>query len=228
MEKQTINVPDTEEFARTRTRRDFFKSLAVVGAGAGAGSILLSKAAFGQAPTMVPTTDAEIANFALAIEYLEANVLYPAGLESGLLSAEARDVVAQLVDIEAQHRDGLIAIIPELGGTPIEMPQFTLPDEIFQSEETFLQASLLRESSDVGFLLANGPRIQNRKFLAAGASFSGAEGQNVVALKNLLGVVPPASEAFPAALTEDEILTTLAPYLGMGSMMDTGGPSSNG
>ena len=63
MENLKINVPGAQEFARPRTRRDFFKSLAVAGAGATAASMLLSGKASAQ------TSDVDIANFALTLEY---------------------------------------------------------------------------------------------------------------------------------------------------------------
>ena len=40
----------------------------------------------------------------------------------------------------------------------------------------------------------------------------------------LLGVVPYANEAFPKALTLDEVSAAVAPFMG-GQMMSTGGPA---
>ncbi len=48
MEKHTVNVPDVEGFARPRTRRDFFKTLAVASAGAAGAGLFTSKKAFAQ------------------------------------------------------------------------------------------------------------------------------------------------------------------------------------
>jgi hypothetical protein len=39
----------------------------------------------------------------------------------------------------------------------------------------------------------------------------------------LLGVVPYANEAFPEALTLDEVSAAVAPFMG-GEMLSTGGP----
>src|ERR671913_531793 len=141
MKNHTIDVPGTQELARPRSRRDFFKSLAVAGAGATAASMLLSKEASAK------TDDVDIANFALTLEYLEAE-FYAMAVDSGVLSGDALGVVENLADHEAQHVD---------------------------------------------------------------------------ALNWLLGVVPYANEAFPKALTLDEVSAAVAPFMG-GKMMSTGGP----
>ena len=54
-----IDVPDAHELARPRIRRDFFKTLAVAGAGATAASMLFSGRASAE------TSDMDIAHFAL-------------------------------------------------------------------------------------------------------------------------------------------------------------------
>ena len=81
-----INVPGAQELARPRTRRDFFKTLAVAGAGAIAASMLFSGKAFAK------TDDVDIANFALSLEYLEAD-FYARSLDAGVLSGDALGVV---------------------------------------------------------------------------------------------------------------------------------------
>ena len=45
----------------------------------------------------------------------------------------------------------------------------------------------------------------------------------MVAINWLLGVVPYANEAFPKALTLDEVSAAVAPFMG-GEMLSTGGP----
>ncbi len=223
--RKEIQAPDLA-LARPRTRREIFK-LAAVGLGAAAaGTSVFSRKANAQA--MGVASDIELLNFAYTNETFESQVFYPAALEAGILSGAALDVVAQIQEIEVVHRNAFAELIVSLGGTPVEPPQFFVPPEILASQQAFLEAALVQEQKDVGANLGLGPMIQSPDILAVAGALNGAEAENVTAIKNLLGVVPPANEPFPAALTRDEVLAILAPYMGMGSMMETGGEKPAG
>ncbi len=231
MNKQTINVPDVEGFARPRTRMDFLKALAAASVGAVAGSALLAGNADAQtyggggggaAPAAPAGGDLEIANFALTLEYLEYE-FYLRAVDSGVLSGDALAAVTMLRDTEGAHVDALIGLITENGGTPVAEPTFTFPADAFSSQESILNLAFTFEPVGVGAYLGAGTMIQAAPVLAAAASIAGVEGEHVVTVGNLIGVVPPANTAFPAALTQDEVLAAVAPFIGMGSMMDTGG-----
>ena len=216
MDNHTINVPGAEEFARPRTRRDFFKTLAVAGAGATAASMLLSKQASAK------TDDVDIANFALTLEYLEAE-FYAMALDAGVLSGDALGVVENLADHEAQHVDALVGLLDSVGATPVEKPTFTFPEDALSSEASILDLAATLEPVGVGAYLGAAPLISSPDILAAAGSIAGVEGEHVVAVNWLLGVVPYANEAFPEALTLDEVSAAVAPFMG-GKMMSTGGP----
>ncbi len=216
MEKQTINVPGAEEFARPRTRRDFFKALAVAGAGAAAGSAIFSSKASAQAGG-----DLEIANFALTLEFLEAE-FYQLALDAGVLSGSALGVVTNLRDHEVAHVEAITGLIQQFGGTPVAKPQFTFPSDAFSSQASIINLAATFEPVGVGAYLGAAPMIQSPDVLAAAASIEVIEGEHVVAVNNLLGVVPPANTAFPEALTQDQVLAAVAPFLG-GAMPEAGG-----
>ena len=228
MNKHTINVPDVEGFARPRTRMDFLKALAAASVGAVAGSAVLAGSAEAQtygsggAAAAPAGGDIEIANFALTLEYLEGE-FYTIAVDTGLLSGEALAAVTMLRDTELAHVDALIGLITENGGTPVAKPTFTFPDDAFSSQESILNLAFTFEPVGVGAYLGAGTMIQSAPVLAAAAGIAGVEGEHVVTVGNLLGVVPPANTAFPEALTQDQVLAAVAPFLGMGSMMETGG-----
>jgi len=75
----------------------------------------------------------------------------------------------------------------------------------------------------VGAYLGAAPLISSPDILAAAGSIAGIEGEHVVAINWLLGVVPYANEAFPEALTLDEVSAAVAPFMG-GEMLSKGGP----
>lgn len=215
MENHTINVPRAKEFAQPRTRRDFFKALAVAGAGATAGSMLMSRKASAK------TSDVDIANFALTLEYLEAD-FYARALDAGVLSGDALGVVTNLADHEAQHVDAIIGLLDGAGATPVEKPAFTFPEDAFSSQASILELAATFEPVGVGAYLGAAPLISSPDILAAAGSIAGVEGEHVVAVNWLLGVVPYAGEAFPMAMTLDEVSAAVAPFMG-GSMPSTGG-----
>ncbi|WP_119068355.1 ferritin-like domain-containing protein [Rubrobacter indicoceani] len=219
MQKHKVNVPSVEEFSQPTSRKGFFKALAVAGMGAAVGSTVLAGRATAQDDG---GGDLEIANFALTLEYLEAE-FYQLALDAGVLSEPALSQVAAVGDHENQHVEALIGLITEAGGTPVEKPEFTFPADAFTSEASILALASTFEPVGVGAYLGAGVLIQDPAVLAAAGSIVAVEGQHVVAFNNLLGVVPPANDPFPAALTQDEVLAAIAPFLGMDAMMDTGG-----
>jgi len=229
MEKQTINVPGAEEFVQPRTRRDFFKTLAVAGVGAAAGTTLLTSKAFAQGGG-----DADIFNFALTLEFLERD-FYQMALDAGVLSGPALGVVTNLRDHEQAHVDAITAALLGAGATPVPKPEFTFPPESLASQEGVIQLASVLEPTGVGAYLGAAPMIQSPDLLEAAGTIAGVEGDHVVAIKNLQGIVPPANVAFAQALTKEQVLAAIAPFLGMGGggggggggrreMPKTGGP----
>jgi hypothetical protein len=190
MENLTINVPGVQEFVRPRTRRNFFKTLTVAGAGATAALMLLSKQASAQ------TDDVDIANFALTLEYLEAE-FYAMAVDSGVLSGDALGVVENLADHEAQHVTVLTDLLNSVGATPVEKPTFTFPEDALSSQASILDLAATLEPVGVGAYLGAAPLISSPDILAAAGSIAGGEGEHIVALNWLLGAVPYANDAFP-------------------------------
>jgi len=220
MEKQTINVPGVEGFARPQTRRAFFKTLATASVGAAAGTSLLTSKAFAQSGG---GGDADIFNFALTLEYLERE-FYQRALDAGVLSGAALGVVTALRDHEAAHVGAITAALQGAGATPVDKPQFTFPPDAFSTQASILQLAATFEPVGVGAYLGAGPMIQSPDLLEAAGTIAGVEGDHVVAVNNLVGVSPPANTAFAQALTKDQVLEAVAPFLGMGAMPGTGGP----
>jgi hypothetical protein len=106
----------------------------------------------------------------------------------------------------------------------VDKPQFTFPPDAFSSQASILQLAATFEPVGVGAYLGAGPMIQSPDLLEAAGTIAGVEGDHVVAVNNLVGVSPPANTAFAQALTMDQVLEAVAPFLGMGAMPTTGGP----
>ncbi|HEV2094170.1 MAG TPA: ferritin-like domain-containing protein, partial [Rubrobacter sp.] len=195
----------------------FFKTLAAAGAGAAGASFLLSSKASAQGAG----GDVDIANFALTLEYLEEE-FYSLALDAGVLSGDALAVVENLQSHEAQHVEALIGLLEGAGATPVAKPEFVFPPESLASQAGVLELANVLEPTGVGAYLGAAPMIASPDILAAAGSIEGVEGEHVVAIRWLLGLVPFANEAFPEALTMDEVLAAVAPFI-VGGMMETGG-----
>ena len=209
MEKKVINVPDAEELARPRTRRDFFKALAAAGIGATVASAVLAP----REAQAQQGGDLDIFNFTLTLELLEVD-FYTRALGSGVLFGEGLAVITNNLNNESAHRDFLLGAIPAQGGAVAPLAdQFVFPPEVFSSQGAILQQALQFENTGVGALLGAGPLISDPSNLEAALSLYGTENDHVTALRNALGFVPPANEAFKTPLTIDEVLARIAPFL---------------
>src|ERR1700712_3763794 len=78
--------------------------------------------------------DAEILNFALTLEYLEADFYNVKGKSVGL-SGEAKSYAKTFGEEEADHVNALMTTIKQLGSTPVAKPTFVFPAT---SEKSFL------------------------------------------------------------------------------------------
>lgn len=219
MKRTKITVPGAEVLARPRSRQDFLKVLAAASVGAVAGPALIAEPARAQSSG---GGDVDIFNFALTLEYLEAE-FYSRAVDAGVLSDASLPTVQNLADHEQQHVDAIVSTLESAGATPVEKPEFTFPADAFSSEASILNLAATFEPVGVGAYYGAGPMISDPALLAAAGSIAGVEAEHVVAVNSLLGVVPPAQTAFEQALTQDEVLAAVAPFLGMGAMMDTGG-----
>ena len=216
-----MNVPSAEEFARPRTRRDFFKTLAAASAGAAVGGMFISKKAQAQIGGS-QEGDAGIFNFALTLEFLERD-FYQMALDRGVLSGPALGVVTNLRDHEFAHAEFLTSA----GGDPSAVPGFVFPPESLASQEGVLALAATLEPVGVGAYLGAAPLISDPSTLEAALSIYGTEADHVVAVNNLIGVYPPAQTAFETPISAEAALAAAAPFLASGGSSGSGGSSSS-
>jgi hypothetical protein len=118
-------------------------------------------------PTIV-----DVLNFALTLEFLEAE-FYSMGLDTnGLLTGDARSVVEQISKHEDAHVAFLTTTINSLGGTPVAKPSFDFTANgnfptVFSSSDTFFALAQAFEDTGVraykgqaGTLLGTGDILQ--------------------------------------------------------------------
>lgn len=193
-------------------RRRFLRGAAIVGVGSTlAVSTLRDPSALAQAST----TDLEILNYALTLEYLEAD-FYAQGIAGGILEGRELELVDPIAQHEAAHVTSLTDTINQLGGTPAELPQFTYPDGTFTDRDMFLTNASVFEELGVTAYHGQITVIESVDILAAAAAIAGVESRHAAILADLTGGNP-----FPAPVegtaTMEEVLAAAAPFIEGGS-----------
>jgi rubrerythrin len=191
-------------------------SLAVFIAACGGDSKSSSKAAATATPTMSARSGTEqfgqgdlgIANYALTLEYLEAD-FYAKVSNSGMLKGKLADLAMRFGNEEQAHVDALIALIEKAGGTPAVAPKTTFP---LDDQKSILRLAATVENLGARAYLGQAVHIRDKEILAAALSIHSVEARHAAVL-NLATGATPAPDAFAKPVTADEVLKTVTPFL---------------
>ncbi len=153
--------------------------------------------------------DAEILNFALTLEYLEADFYTVKGRQVGL-SGQARAYASQFSAEESEHVTALTAAIKQLGGTPVKKPTFVFPTS---DEKSFLALASTLENTGVGAYNGAGPSIKDKKVLAAAGSIVQIEARHAAAIDLLIGKSPTPNQGFDRPIEQAKVLTAVKPLI---------------
>ncbi|HWC25517.1 MAG TPA: ferritin-like domain-containing protein [Solirubrobacteraceae bacterium] len=155
--------------------------------------------------------DVEILNFALTLEYLEAEFYTRAAGQVKGLSGYERDLTGELRDNESEHVDALTATIKDLGGTPASKPTFDFGDA-FGSRASYLKTANILEDTGVSAYNGAAPAIESTEVLAAAGSIVQVEARHA-ALIRLVREAPPAPLAFDKASEMEAVLEAVKPFI---------------
>lgn len=151
--------------------------------------------------------DADILNFALTLEYLEADFYKKAtGLK---LSSKAAKLAKELAEHEAEHVLALKKAITSLGAKPVRSPVFSFP---ISDEASFLKLAQTLEDTGVSAYNGAAPSITSKDILAAAGSIVQVEARHAAAIRLLRGEVP-APEAFDRTLDKPAVLKAVKPLI---------------
>ena len=153
------------------------------------------------------TGDIEILNFALTLEYLEAE-FYRRGLRLGL-RGEVRELAQMFGNHELQHVQALTGTIRKLGGKPAKKPAFTFP---MKDSASFLKLAQTLEDTGVAAYNGAAPQITSKAVLAAAGSIVQNEARHAAAIR-LLTKSNPAPAAFDKALSSAAVLKAVKPLI---------------
>jgi hypothetical protein len=153
--------------------------------------------------------DVEILNFALTLEYLEADFYNVKGRQVGL-SGQARSYAREFGAEEAQHVSALTAAIKQLGGKAVAKPTFVFP---VSSEKSFLALASVLENTGVGAYNGAGPSLKSKQVLTSAGSIVQIEARHAAAIDLLIGKSPTPNEGFDIPLSKKEVLAAAGPLI---------------
>ncbi len=149
--------------------------------------------------------DVDILNFALTLEFLEAD--FYKGAKG--LNGDAAMLATTFGDEEAQHVDALTAAIKRVGGTPAKKPTFSFPGG---GQQAFLKLAQTLEDTGVSAYNGAAPQIQSKEVLAAAGGIVQVEARHAAAIR-LLNGDQPAPVAFDKFLKEEQVLSAIKPFV---------------
>lgn len=195
-------------FREESSRRGFLKVAALVGVGA---PFVAWTASDPRAFAQGSATDLEILNYALTLEYLEAE-FYTQGIAGGVLTGRELELVTPIRDHEQAHVTGLTETVTSLGGTPAEKPTFMFPDGTFTDRNDFLTAASMFEELGITAYHGQVPLIESPEILGAAAAIAGVESRHAAVVADLLGGNPfPAP--FEGNKSMDEVLGAAGQFI---------------
>lgn len=221
----------------TRSRRTLLRG---VGLG-GAGALALVLSACGgdddeddstaSTPSTTSTTstqskaqgggDLEIVNYALTLEYLEAD-FYDQVIKSGEITDKATvDLAKEIGENEQDHVDALLKTAKSLG-TPAKKPKTNFDDVLAGGPDKILQTAATVENIGAAAYLGQASKIKNKEILAAALSIHSVEARHAAALNQLVGRGFTGSGAtegsipdgpFAKPMSMQQVLKQIQPFL---------------
>jgi hypothetical protein len=143
--------------------------------------------------------DLAIVNYALTLEYLEAD-FYKKVAASGLFKGAQLDTIKQFGQHEAEHVQALKAAAQKLG-TPAKKPTTKFP---VKDAKSTLKLAAQVENLGAAAYLGQAGKIKSKEILAAALSIHSVEARHAAALNTLLGKSPTPDGAFakPASMAQ--------------------------
>jgi len=153
--------------------------------------------------------DVEILNFALTLEYLEADFYTVKGKQVGL-SGQAKAYARQFGAEEEAHVSALTAAVTHLGGKPVAKPTFVFPAS---DERSFLALASVLENTGVGAYNGAAPSLQSKQVLASAGSIVQIEARHAASIDLLIGSSPTPNQGFDRPLSKAEVLAKAGPLI---------------
>jgi len=166
--------------------------------------------------------DIEIVNYALTLEYLEAD-FYQQVIDSGLVKdPKIASLAKSIGQNEQEHVDALTATVKKLGGKPASKPKTKFEPVLEKGLKEVLMTAATVENLGAAAYLGQAGNIKDKEILAAALAIHTVEARHAAALNSLVGrgfkgdgalsgSVPDGAFAKPMSM--DEVLAQVKPFI---------------
>jgi len=233
MPKASMREPQEGQLALERLAREDEASrsqfLKMVGGAGAAGALAVFMAACGgeeeesssssssrkdsSSAAKASAGDLEILNYALTLEYLEAD-FYQQALDSGEVKTKAvGEVAKEISENENQHVQALLEAVKANGGKPAAKPTGNFDAVLMGGEKKILTTAATVENLGAAAYLGQAGNIESKEILAAALSIHSNEGRHAAVLNQVTGksIVPDGAFSKPA--TMEEVLAAVKPFI---------------
>ena len=201
-------IQEAAEHVDPTTRAAFLRK-----AGLGAGAVIGGGAVMGALPSLasaasIPASDIAILNFALTLEYLEAE-FYAQAVAKGSFTGDTNTFARTVAAHEAAHVKFLQGA---LGKKAVKKPMFDFKDTVTDQTKFEATATVLEDTGVQAYLGQVG-NIKNKKILAAAGSILPVEARHAAWIREIRlaksqGTLP-APSAFQGSKTKAQILAAV-------------------
>ena len=153
--------------------------------------------------------DAGIVNFALSLEYLEAD-FYRLAVASGNLKGKELELAKRFGGEERDHVKTLEGTVRNLGGKPAPPPK---PSFTLDNRQTILATMSQLESIGAAAYLGQADRIQSKQVLAAALSIHSVEARHAAVISVMLGRPISPDGPFARPLTSVDVIAQIRPFV---------------
>jgi Ferritin-like domain len=158
---------------------------------------------------LAASPDLDILNFALTLEYLEADFYQVKGKSVGL-SAAIKPIAKAFGEEESEHVSALTAAIKKLGGKPVKKPKFAFP---VTNQKSFLKLAYVLENTGVGAYNGAAPSLTDKALLAAAGSIVQIEARHAATIGLLTNMSLTPNGAFDKPLSTKQVLAAAGPLI---------------
>ena len=203
-------VRDAAEAVDPDTRAAFLRK-----AGLGAGAVIGGGAVLGALPSLAsaatPASDVAILNFALTLEYLEAEFYREAKANN---VGNGQSDLTNFINVVAGHEAAHVAFLKgALGRKAVAMPKFDFKDTVTDQAKFQATAQVLEDTGVMAYLGQAG-HIKSKKVLGAAGAVLAVEARHASWIRDINGTFKggtplPAPTAFQGARTKGQILAAV-------------------